>query len=297
MPVQMVVMCGVRKRGWIRAKVLRQQSVARHRHEDARLAELKDEQHRSESGQRSRADQRLRPGLPRKGRCHRGRIAEVSRVFSHPGENARHQDVENRADDKTGDHPDRQITLRIFRFLGRGRDGIEPDEGEKDDRSSTHYSAKTARHERVPVGRVDHKRAKGNDENNDCELDDDDGCVRRRALANAVDQEHSDRHDDEKCGQIEGDRMSHDDGQRGGRIIAQRRSAFGDDGAGGGVITHQPKRKLQVQAERQIAEQLDKIARPPDSHGHVADRVFENQIPSDDPGDDLAQGRVGISVS
>ena len=65
-------------------KILRQQSVARHRHEDARLAELKDEQHRGESGQRSRADQRLRPGLPRKGRCHRGRIAEVSRVFLIP---------------------------------------------------------------------------------------------------------------------------------------------------------------------------------------------------------------------
>ena len=46
-----------------------------------------------------------------------------------------------------------------------------------------------------------------------------------------------------------------------------------------------------------VAQQLHEIARPADRHGHVADRVFEDQIPADDPGDDLAERRVGISVS
>ena len=90
--------------------------------------------------------------------------------------------------------------------------------------------------------------------------------------------------------------MAHNDGQRGGRVIAERRSALGDDGRGGGVIAHQPKRESKMQPERQIAEQLHEITRPAYRHGHVADRIFQNQIPADDPGDDLAQRRVGISV-
>ena len=33
-----------------------------------------------------------------------------------------------------------------------------------------------------------------------------------------------------------------------------------------------------------------------DADGHVADRVFQNQVPADDPGDQFAHGGVGIGV-
>ena len=185
--------------------------------------------------------------------------------------------------------------LRVFRFFGRGRDGIEADEGEKDNRGAAHHAAKTSRHKRVPVCRIDHEGAKGDNENHDRELDDDDGRVGGRALANAVNQEHRDRHDDEKRGQVKGDRMAHDDGQRGGRIIAQRRPALGDDGAGGGVIAHQPKRKLEVQPEGRLPRSCTKYPttrRPPP----CCRPRTQDQIPANDPGDDLAQSRVGVSV-
>src|SRR5258708_14700704 len=32
------------------------------------------------------------------------------------------------------------------------------------------------------------------------------------------------------------------------------------------------------------------------AHRHVADSVFQNQIPADDPGDEFAHGRVGIGI-
>ena len=42
-PVQIVVMYGVRNRRMNSRKILRQQTVARHRHENARLPELENE--------------------------------------------------------------------------------------------------------------------------------------------------------------------------------------------------------------------------------------------------------------
>ena len=44
------------------------------------------------------------------------------------------------------------------------------------------------------------------------------------------------------------------------------------------------------------AEQRLEVVAPRDRDRHVADRVLEDQIPADDPGDDLAQRRVRIRV-
>src|SRR5436305_1708499 len=41
----------------------------------------------------------------------------------------------------------------------------------------------------------------------------------------------------------------------------------------------------------------DEITRPTHSHRHITDGVFENKIPTDDPGDYFAQRRVRISIS
>ena len=132
--------------------------------------------------------------------------------------------------------------------------------------------------------RVKHERAERDHENHHREFDQDDDRVRGRAFPNAVDQKHRHRRDDEKRGQVDRDRMPQDDGQGGGRIGVERISALRDHRAGRGVIGHQPKRKLDVR----IRQQLDEIARPSDGNGHVADRVFQDQIPANDPGDDLA---------
>ena len=51
----------------------------------------------------------------------------------------------------------------------------------------------------------------------------------------------------------------------------------------------------QVEAE-DVVEQIVEVRAEADGHGHVADGVFEDQVPADDPGEDLAQGRVGVGV-
>ncbi len=43
-------------------------------------------------------------------------------------------------------------------------------------------------------------------------------------------------------------------------------------------------------------EQLEQVVRPADGHGRRADRVLDDQVPANDPGDELAEGRVGIRV-
>ena len=85
------------------------------------------------------------------------------------------------------------------------------------------------------------------------------------------------------------------DGQSGGRIILRRFAAFRDEVAAVvGSVTNQSGNFSRTVT--QTAEQLDKIVGPTLGHRHVADRVFQDQIPADDPGDDFAERRVGIGV-
>src|SRR3954471_9344947 len=43
-------------------------------------------------------------------------------------------------------------------------------------------------------------------------------------------------------------------------------------------------------------EQVDYVRRKSHAYGHVTDRIFQDQIPPDDPGHQLAHGRVGVGV-
>jgi len=43
-------------------------------------------------------------------------------------------------------------------------------------------------------------------------------------------------------------------------------------------------------------EQVDDVGGEADADAHVGAGVFENQIPADDPGDELAEGGVGVGV-
>ena len=58
-------------------------------------------------------------------------------------------------------------------------------------------------------------------------------------------------------------------------------------------VGHRPEGELQ--SEDRVAER-EEIPRPTRRHGHVADGVFQDEVPADDPRHDLAQGRVGIRV-
>ena len=80
--------------------------------------------------------------------------------------------------------------------------------------------------------------------------------------------------------------MTGDGGKRGRRIVGQRVTALRNDTTRRRVIVHQPERKFQT---KEAATQPDEIPRPADRDRHVAYRVLKNEIPTDDPRDDLTE--------
>ncbi len=82
---------------------------------------------------------------------------------------------------------------------------------------------------------------------------------------------HRQDEDDQKCGDVEvGARPV-------ARLPDRRRPSIG-----------------QVEAER--CELRLGVGGEADGHDHVADDVFEDEVPADDPGEDFAQRRVGVGV-
>ncbi len=47
---------------------------------------------------------------------------------------------------------------------------------------------------------------------------------------------------------------------------------------------------------KQVVEQVVHVGRESHRHAHIGERVLEDQIPADDPGEDFAQRGVGIGV-
>jgi hypothetical protein len=183
--------------------------------------------------------------------------------------------------------------LRVAGFFSCGRHGVESNEREEHNGRAAHQPSKTMRHKRVPMGRVHHECAEGNDEHNHGDLDDDYCCVRVRAFSNPVDQNDSNGRNDEHGRQIDCDGVTGNHRQTSRRISFQRRASLGEQIRSSLMIVHQPQRKLQV--EQAIAE-LDKITRPAHGYGHVTNRVFQNQIPTDNPRYHLAHRGIGIGV-
>ncbi len=142
---------------------------------------------------------------------------------------------------------------------------------------------------------MNHERAEGDDENHHRDLDQNDRRVGCRAFANSVNEEDRYCGDDQHRWEIKGDGVAKEVWQNERRIVLRRFATLGELGCCGRWIRHQPKRKFYC-AVTQAVEQLDEIIRPAFRDGHVADGIFKDQIPANDPGDDLAQGRIGIGV-
>ena len=114
---------------------LRQQAVARHREEDARLAQLEDQQHRGGGEHGAERDDDRRPAACPSAEKAVASGSAVPSCFQrqHAGEDQRHQDVDDGADDQAGDDADRHVALRVLGLLGGRGDGVEADVGEEDD--------------------------------------------------------------------------------------------------------------------------------------------------------------------
>ena len=77
------------------------------------------------------------------------------RIGDHARHHGRHDDVQQGANPERDEDADRHVALRAAGLLGVGRDGIEADEGEENDRRSQHDAREAVGHERAARGVVD----------------------------------------------------------------------------------------------------------------------------------------------
>ena len=102
-------------------------------------------------------------------------------------------------------------------------------------------------------------------------------------LADAADQDHGEDHDDEEGGDVEAEvpagRVEHVALQ----ILRGRREDRRARSSAGGM-------------DAEPVEQRDDVRGEADADGHVGEGVFEDQVPADDPGDQLAERGVGVGV-
>jgi hypothetical protein len=131
-------------------------------------------------------------------------------------------------------------------------------------------AGQTERRKRLPVRGVDVENADQNDEEHGCQLDPHHRRIEVGAFGDAL-HEH-DRHDRDDNHR----RQIHD---AGGPHELPRRSVVDDRRTG------QRGGKLKTE----LGNHALKISRPAIGHRGRADRVLENQIPADHPGEDLAE--------
>ena len=110
------------------------------------------------------------------------------------------------------------------------------------------------------------RRSEHEEEEDRGELDEDEDAVELDALLRAAHEEERQKERDEDGGQVED-------------------AAFFGRGD-----------KLMRQHESRRGEESDDVARPADGDGARRHRVFEDEIPANDEGDELAQGRIGVGV-
>ncbi|OPZ81795.1 MAG: hypothetical protein BWY77_00475 [bacterium ADurb.Bin431] len=219
----------------------------------------------------------------------RGQGGLEFRIGDQPRKDRGDHNIKNGADEQRGDDADGQVAAGIARLLCRGRDRIKADIGKEDDRRPGAYPRPAVGGKGGPVFRLDPAAADDNKKGQHDNLDADHDSVEAGALADAPDEHQADEGDDGDSEEIEDDRQSEEvggvakDSLHPGRVYNPRRSA---------VIHRDPVGYDDVESAQKGLE----IIRPGDGHGDVADGVLDDQVPTDHPGDELAQGGVGVGV-
>ena len=208
---------------------------------------------------------------------------------------------------EAGDHRDGHVALRVARLLGRGRDGVEADVGEEDDRRRARDAAEAVGRERRPVVGLHVERPDDHEEGDDDQLERHHRRVQPGALVDAPHEHPRDQGHDQEGRQVEQDvhaehdrrlrvglrRALDDDPERGGIDAARRRGRHVVRPLEGRPeVGPQPQRNLDAEAPHQLLE----VPGPRDRHRHVTHGVLEDEVPADDPRDQLAERRVGVRV-
>ena len=269
-----------------------QQAVARHGEPDARLAELKDQDRRDHSDQRAEqhgeADevQAMSAGQQRDAaECvDHGRGVSGDRTpRNDSGEHHGDADVEQRADDERGEDPDGDVAARVAALFAGCGDGVESDVGEEDDGAAGENAGPSVGREGVVVRGMDEAGAEADEEQDGGDLDQHHDVVGARGFADAADENDGEDEDDEEGGNVEAGVPSGSVDGVAGEVLQAERKVGGREPLG---------REMQAQP----VEQIDDVRGEADADAHVGEGVFEDEVPADDPRDQLAHGGVGVGV-
>ena len=219
-------------------------------------------------------------------------VGDVELVVGHDaGDDEADEHVEQRADRERAEDADRHVALGVDRLLRCGRDGVESDVGEEDDGGPAHDAAPSVFARRdigwneraLRVGRGHPVRGRdvaqaGQDErDDDRHLDDHDDVVDLRRFMHADDQQRGYGGDDDH-----------------GRHVKQR--ARRRPGAGRGIVGERRIYEAIWQVDADIVQEARDITRPADRDGGGAERILEDEVPADDPGNELAHRRIRVRV-
>ena len=149
-------------------------------------------------------------------------------------------------------------------------------------------ATEAVRRERLVVGGVDVHTTHDHEQREHQQLDDHHDVVGARALLDALEQQHGDRDDDAKGRQVHEHRYA-GDARRG---VHERPDSRVAAGLHVPVAVREPSREIDTESRQQGRE----IAGPSDRDRHVTHGVFEDECPTDDPSDDLAERGVRIGV-
>ena len=275
-------------------KNLRHKAVLAHGIENARLTEQHDQNHRGKAGQNCDRHGLREPFVAGHvfgdGESHR-RFTAVSSKILHgrdAAEHVREQHVENGAENQRPKNPDRHVALRILRFLCGGRDGIEADVSKEDDARGAENAEDSAigvldtlrrcvggrrRNQRRVIRGIHESPADSDDEQHDAHLQDNDESIHERRFLGAADQQQREQQQDEDSRDIHDPVDASSEGRFEGRM-----------------------RPLVWYSEAEPLEHAIEVFAPSDRHRGRADRIFEDQIPADDPRDEFTHRRVGIGI-
>nr|GEU28675.1 hypothetical protein [Tanacetum cinerariifolium] len=253
-------------------QALGQQAVARHGKDDAGLAVSHHQNHGGHAKDGAQVDKTGHPVFTGVFQGQRDRVVDAQEflVRHDAGHDGRHDHVQHGAYAQRTDDADRQVALGTFDFFRRRRDRIETDEGKEHQRGSAQHAVVTVRHERLPVGRLHVARTDKDKQQHHADLDCHHDVVHAGRFAHAPAQHGREHQHDDQRGQV-------DDGGH-----ARQRAGRG----------RQRHRQLVAEAGDERLE----IAGPAHRHGGRGQAVFEQQVPADHPGGQLAQGGVGIGV-
>ena len=187
----------------------RQQTVAAHREEDPRLAELEHEQDRGHRDDGADRDDELSPADAGDLEGARQRVRARQLLERHQA--CRHEadhGVDDRAHDERPQDAPRHVALRVARLLGRGRDGVEADVGEEDERRALVDAAPAVRREGRPVARVEVERTHAHEDREHGQLQHHHGVVEPRARADPDHEHPGDERDHHDPRQVDRDRLA-----------------------------------------------------------------------------------------